>query len=90
MTPENFCYWLQGFFEILDADGTKKVSLLSLKQIEMIKQHLDYVFSTPQEATDTVVKELLTEEGKKELEGFEKSLKKFRPSHFWGSDTKIC
>lgn len=41
MTPENFTYWLQGFFEIT---GTKEVTP---EQVEMIKAHLGYVFAKP-------------------------------------------
>jgi hypothetical protein len=40
MTPENFVYWLQGFFEI--TGGTPE---LTAEQIEMIKTHLSYVFA---------------------------------------------
>lgn len=39
MTPESFCYWLQGFFEM--HEGKVK---LSSKQIRMIRDHLDLVF----------------------------------------------
>lgn len=38
MTPENFCYWLQGFIEIADPKS------LSEKELEMIKNHLNLVF----------------------------------------------
>lgn len=38
MTPENFCYWLQGFFELSDPDS------LTHKEVEMIKNHLNLVF----------------------------------------------
>ena len=39
MTPENFTYFLQGFFEISDA---KK---LDETQVQIIKDHLDLVFN---------------------------------------------
>lgn len=39
MNPESFCYWLQGFFELSDA-----VSLTE-KQVKIIKEHLEYVFT---------------------------------------------
>jgi len=39
MTPEQFIYWLQGFFELSDA-----VSLTE-KQVKIIKEHLEYVFT---------------------------------------------
>lgn len=38
MKPENFCYWLQGFFEI--SEGNQ----LTEKQTEIIKRHLELVF----------------------------------------------
>lgn len=37
MTPENFTYWLKGFFEMTDAET------LSKEQTKMIKEHLDLV-----------------------------------------------
>lgn len=43
MTPENFAYWLQGFFEITGGD----VKSLTPEQIQMIKTHLGYVFNRP-------------------------------------------
>jgi hypothetical protein len=49
MTPENFCYWLQGIFEIQEADYDKdqKVSIhLTTAQVDMIRRHLSSVFST--------------------------------------------
>ena len=39
MTPENFCYWLQGMFELTEID------VLSKTQIEVIKNHLQLVFT---------------------------------------------
>jgi hypothetical protein len=38
MTPENFCYWLQGLLEI---GGP---SMLDAKQVLIIKDHLNLVF----------------------------------------------
>lgn len=43
MNSRDFVYWLQGFFEILEAGGNEKSSLCK-GQIECIKKHLDYVF----------------------------------------------
>lgn len=40
MTPQNFCYWLQGFFEISGTTATT----LNQEQIKMIKSHLRLVF----------------------------------------------
>lgn len=44
MTPENFCYWLQGFVEIADPKE------LTPDQLQEIKNHLKLVFNkvTPQ------------------------------------------
>jgi hypothetical protein len=39
MKSESFCYWLQGYFEILG-----KSESLSLGQVECIKRHLNMVF----------------------------------------------
>ena len=39
LTPREFCYWLQGFFEI-----SGESSVLSVAQVEMIKNHLNLVF----------------------------------------------
>jgi hypothetical protein len=38
MTSVQFCYWLQGMFEIAELDS------LNYKQTELIKQHLNMVF----------------------------------------------
>jgi len=38
MTPENFCYWLQGSLEILSPAG------LTSEQVTVIKDHLQLVF----------------------------------------------
>ncbi len=57
MTPENFVYWLQGYFEINDATGTGTTSVtpgtlkyLNEKQLQVIKDHLKLVLEkkTPQ------------------------------------------
>ncbi len=39
MTPENFCYWLQGYFELRSEETP-----LSLTQIKTIEAHLALVF----------------------------------------------
>lgn len=38
MTPENFCYWLQGLFEVKNPDT------LNRAETAMIKEHLKLVF----------------------------------------------
>jgi hypothetical protein len=39
MTSRDFCYWLQGFFEL-----TAESALMDPKRIEIIKNHLALVF----------------------------------------------
>lgn len=42
MTSVNFCYWLQGYFEImLDKDN---IHGLNASQVDVIKKHLTLVF----------------------------------------------
>lgn len=38
MTPEQFVYWLQGFMEMTDS------KMITVKQLDMIKAHLNTVF----------------------------------------------
>jgi hypothetical protein len=54
MTPENFCYWLQGYFEI---SGTGPEPLASL-QVEEIKNHLSLVLN--KKTPDTSVYKIST------------------------------
>jgi len=39
MTPEQFVYWLQGFFEVTDA------TTVNQQQVKIIKEHLAKVFN---------------------------------------------
>lgn len=39
MKATEFCYWLQGYFEI-----SKHENVLSIDQVNMIKNHLNMVF----------------------------------------------
>lgn len=50
MTPENFTYWLQGYFELSDSNN------LSKEQVEVIKEHLALVLS--KQTTKFVKKDL--------------------------------
>ena len=50
MTPENFVYWLQGYFELNDAAGPGissatqgKIRFLNNEQIQVIQDHLKLV-----------------------------------------------
>lgn len=42
MTPVNFCYFLQGFFEISEVQN-EEISLTP-EQVKMIRAHLNLVF----------------------------------------------
>ncbi len=46
MTPENFCYWLQGLLEIGDP------SELDAQQVLIIKEHLNLVFKKETETLE--------------------------------------
>lgn len=43
MTSVSFCYWLQGYFELLDS-GESPVHGLTPKQGDIIRNHLNLVF----------------------------------------------
>jgi hypothetical protein len=46
MTSRDFCYWLQGFFEIQAAGlPSQRDAGLEADQVKMIKAHLDMVFA---------------------------------------------
>lgn len=47
MTPENFCYWLQGYFELNAGKNENNIEKydLSRSQISMIQEHLKLVFN---------------------------------------------
>ena len=45
MTSRDFCYWLQGFFELNGAaDPNESASPINSKQAQAIRQHLALVF----------------------------------------------
>jgi hypothetical protein len=43
MSPENFCYWLEGYFEIAEAGG--QLDQLDEDQLRVIHEHLSLVFN---------------------------------------------
>ena len=43
MSPENFCYWLQGWFELNQTIDHQKG--LRQETLDMVKDHLDLVFN---------------------------------------------
>jgi hypothetical protein len=45
MTSQDFCYWLQGYFEVLNANKPQGArAALTSKQVYCIQQHLALVF----------------------------------------------
>lgn len=44
MTSRDFCYWLQGYFEIVGAAPDDVVGNLCEKRVQTIKNHLAMVF----------------------------------------------
>lgn len=44
MTSRDFCYWLQGFFEVDQAGQLEGNQILTEPQVEVIKKHLNMVF----------------------------------------------
>lgn len=44
MTARDFCYWLQGFFELAKAGEGTRISLTS-DQAKLIERHLSLVFA---------------------------------------------
>jgi len=63
MTTDQFTYWLQGFLEISDA---KK---LNEKQVQIIKDHLDLVFTK------------VTPDRRPAIKGLDLSKQMFQPNH---------
>jgi len=55
MTPENFCYWLQGMFELTGARN------LSPTQVQAIKGHLALVFDKQTEDFGETIEEINVE-----------------------------
>lgn len=45
MNPEQFTYWLQGFFELRALDPSMKDAPLLPEQVRMIQEHLALVFT---------------------------------------------
>ncbi|MCA9136280.1 MAG: hypothetical protein KDB00_05965 [Planctomycetales bacterium] len=50
MKASEFCYWLQGHFELLEGDSTHP-GTMTRKQCETIKRHLALVFKHELDAT---------------------------------------
>lgn len=52
MTSRDFCFWLQGYLEIGQADKNKGAESLSYQQVECIQKHLALVFVHEIDPTD--------------------------------------
>lgn len=86
MTSRDFCYWLQGYFEVVTADSTDIP--MTDKQVQMIQKHLALVFKHEidpsmgddkhQEVLNKIHKPDLFELGEKH--GFQVSDGRFGPS----------
>ena len=44
MKSRDFCYWLQGFFELEDLNKNPKKTEIAKDQVECIRKHLNMVF----------------------------------------------
>jgi hypothetical protein len=61
MKSQEFCFWLQGFFEVRDAKGSVSQGL-SAPQVETVKRHLALVFKheiDPSYSADPAVQDAL-------------------------------
>lgn len=58
MTSRDFCYWLQGAFEVLDPKG------LDERQLQIIKNHLNLVFKHEIDGPDPTGELQATHDGK--------------------------
>lgn len=89
MNTQDFCYWLQGYFELSGADGG-----LSKEQVEVIKEHLQLVFKKQTvKAVDETVKKVsslpkLSEDDQKRVQDlireYEREVFKYKTA--WPSD----
>lgn len=88
MTPENFCYWLRGFYEI-NGETT-----LTERQSKIISKHLNLVFAEEAKNLPTVSekstpkKEATGEEAVEALDKYLEQLNKSNRSGFKQSEFK--
>lgn len=83
MNTQDFCYWLQGYFELSGTDGG-----LSKEQVEVIKEHLQLVFK---KQTCKKVSSLpkLSEDGQKRAQDLIRECERevFKYKTAWPSDS---
>jgi len=80
MTPEQFCYWLQGMLE-----GNPNLTKLSKDQTQIIKDHLETVFTKV-----TPTRTRLVEGSETDIESLRKSLEKNKWFDVSEENHKIC
>lgn len=83
MKTTDFAYWLQGYFEILEAGLTKEEkeqTKLNSAQVEIIKNHLNLVFLHDIDPKSNKGSSLFPEDLQKIHDGFSKPK--------WNSDSK--
>ncbi len=51
MTPEQFCYWLQGVFEV------GNIAELNVEQVKIVKQHLGLVLTNVTQLSDPPIRD---------------------------------
>lgn len=72
MTPEQFCYWLQGFFELTRrGEAGQPVMGINHEQTTIIRDHLNLVFK---KVTPETTKKVINEQ--QEVKKLEKLLKR--------------
>jgi hypothetical protein len=79
MNPENFVYWLQGYFELLGRDGP-----LTKAQVKIIKKHLALTLTNVTSDFD----DKLDDQGKIDVKKPESDVEKF-PNRTWLTEPKL-
>lgn len=83
MTPEQFCYWLQGFCELSEAAPTEE-------QWDMVKEHLNLVFDKVTLAKINKIEIKLPEQTTEDLDAIRDYIGGSKWSKDWPSEpTKI-
>ena len=78
MKSRDFCYWLQGYFEIADA------RTINEKQTEIIKKHLNMVFAYEIDPSFGEAKEIL-----ENIHNNETPQKTSHSNPYWNSPRRI-